>query len=105
MSCLSLAQLYHLPSRKAAARLGIAQNMLKRVCRVMGIKRWPQRKLACLTALMEALDNELDKAAQKVGQRGGEEQVRQNTLLPPTRPVPPHPPTRTAVPGGRQPFF
>eukprot|EP00961_Rhodomonas_salina_P125765 1694458-Rhodomonas_salina.2 len=37
-------QLFHLPLRDAADRVGICVTSLKRVCRRLGIQRWPYTK-------------------------------------------------------------
>jgi len=39
-------QCFHLPIREAAVKLNIGVTVLKRVCRRLGINRWPHRKIA-----------------------------------------------------------
>jgi len=36
---------FAMPLNEAAARLGVCASVLKRVCRRMGVKRWPSRKI------------------------------------------------------------
>jgi DNA-binding MurR/RpiR family transcriptional regulator len=36
--------------------LQVNQSTLKNVCRSLGIKRWPQRKLSCLESLRSSID-------------------------------------------------
>ncbi|KAG2488229.1 hypothetical protein HYH03_013222 [Edaphochlamys debaryana] len=46
---------FDLPVRQAAKRLGMGGTQLKRRCRALGIRRWPQRKLASLARVAEAV--------------------------------------------------
>lgn len=49
-----VAQLFELPIKAAAVRLGVSLNCLKKMCRSkMGIRRWPHRKLSSLDHLFE----------------------------------------------------
>lgn len=41
-----------LPIKQAAEALGIGVTVLKRLCRLYNIRRWPQRKLASLDKLI-----------------------------------------------------
>ena len=45
--------LFELPSKEAAKILGISNNHLKRMCRRIGIERWPHRKIRSLKRLKE----------------------------------------------------
>lgn len=44
---------YLLPIKKAADELGLGVTLLKRLCRMYHIDRWPQRKLASLDKLIQ----------------------------------------------------
>ncbi|PNH08993.1 hypothetical protein TSOC_004400 [Tetrabaena socialis] len=51
---------FDLPLSDAARALGLSESEVKRLCRVHGAERWPQRKLASLRRVAEAV--EADKA-------------------------------------------
>ena len=55
-----MLQVFHLKSHDAAKQLGVAQNALKRVCKRLGVVRWPQRKLASLYHLFQAAQNDVN---------------------------------------------
>ena len=55
-----MLQVFHLKSHDAAKQLGVAQNALKRVCKRLGVMRWPQRKLASLYHLFQAAQNDVN---------------------------------------------
>ena len=40
-----LAEHFHLPINEAAAMLGICPTVLKKICRKLGMRRWPHRKV------------------------------------------------------------
>ena len=67
-----MLQVFHLKSHDAAKQLGVAQNALKRVCKRLGVMRWPQRKLASLYHLFEAAQNDanMSDADRKVSYQG-----------------------------------
>lgn len=48
-----LEPLFDVPSKQAAKKLGISNNHLKRMCRRIGIERWPHRKIRSLKRLKE----------------------------------------------------
>ena len=50
-----LSGTFHLPREEAAAELKIGCTFLKKVCRKLGIKRWPSRKIASIGNHMEEL--------------------------------------------------
>ncbi len=50
--------MFHLPCVDAAVALGVAHSKLKRRCHKLKIARWPQRKLASLVFLRDALPND-----------------------------------------------
>jgi hypothetical protein len=53
---LSSLQLWqHLPLEAASKKLGIGVTQLKSRCRMMGIKKWPYRKLHSSQTLISAL--------------------------------------------------
>lgn len=66
-------QVFHLPCVEAATALGVAHSKLKRRCHKLKIARWPQRKLASLVFLRDALPNDsrLTEAQREVRQCGG----------------------------------
>ncbi|KAG2490074.1 hypothetical protein HYH03_011539 [Edaphochlamys debaryana] len=49
----------------AAKRLGMGGTQLKRRCRALGIRRWPQRKLASLARVAEAVAADVGLAAEQ----------------------------------------
>ena len=54
--CFSdICSLFAEPITMAATELGISESHLKRQCRKMGIKRWPQRKLKSLNERLQKL--------------------------------------------------
>ncbi|GIM05738.1 hypothetical protein Vretimale_10055, partial [Volvox reticuliferus] len=58
LSMESLRKVFHLPCVDAAVALGVAHSKLKRRCHKLKIARWPQRKLASLVFLRDALPND-----------------------------------------------
>ncbi|KAG2439461.1 hypothetical protein HXX76_004816 [Chlamydomonas incerta] len=50
-----LKQYYHLQAREAAKLLGMALSCFKKVCRRLGVPRWPARKLVCLQRMASTL--------------------------------------------------
>jgi hypothetical protein len=58
-----VASVFEMPLREAAATLNVCPTSLKRVCRGLGIRRWPYRKLKCID--MHALRNSLKKEKKK----------------------------------------
>ena len=54
-----LVQYYHLPLREATKQLGVSATSLKKVCRMLGVKRWPHRKLQKLDIDIRRLREEL----------------------------------------------
>ena len=50
---------FHLPVVQDAKELKVGLNVLKRRCRDLGIKRWPQRKLSGLNLLITNLQDRL----------------------------------------------
>ncbi|GFR41899.1 hypothetical protein Agub_g2689 [Astrephomene gubernaculifera] len=53
-----LRGLFEVPVSEVVRRLGVSATDLKRRCRALGIRRWPQRKLMSLRRLGEALRHE-----------------------------------------------
>lgn len=54
--CFSeVSSLFSEPISIAAKELGVSESHLKRQCRKMGIKRWPQRKLRALNDCLRKL--------------------------------------------------
>eukprot|EP00698_Gefionella_okellyi_P003158 TRINITY_DN12954_c0_g1_i1.p1 TRINITY_DN12954_c0_g1~~TRINITY_DN12954_c0_g1_i1.p1 ORF type:complete len:243 (+),score=31.88 TRINITY_DN12954_c0_g1_i1:71-799(+) len=51
----TVKSLWHLPIETAAKQLGVCTTILKRCCRVNGIKRWPYRQLAALQRRMNGV--------------------------------------------------
>lgn len=51
----SRPQYYHLQAREAAKLLGMALSCFKKVCRRLGVPRWPARKLVCLHRMATTL--------------------------------------------------
>lgn len=63
-----LKNLFHLAIAEAAEELGICETMLKKRCRNLGIKRWPQKKINSINNIihykkidLENSKNELEK--------------------------------------------
>jgi len=49
------------PIREAAASLGLCTTLLKQLCRRLGVKRWPQRKLSAIDRRVGQLEAKLAK--------------------------------------------
>jgi hypothetical protein len=49
--------LFEFPSKEAAKSLGISNNNLKRMCRRIGIERWPHRKIRSLKRLKKCVSD------------------------------------------------
>lgn len=47
------SQWYHMPIVTAARQLGVSMTVLKQECRLLGLKRWPYRKVKGLARLEE----------------------------------------------------
>nr|BAZ96195.1 minus dominance protein [Yamagishiella unicocca]BBC28454.1 minus dominance protein, RWP-RK containing transcription factor [Yamagishiella unicocca] len=43
-----ISSFFHLPIKEASRELGLSTTYLKRICRQLGIPRWPYRKVASL---------------------------------------------------------
>ncbi|PNH11470.1 Protein RKD3 [Tetrabaena socialis] len=54
----ALKQHFHRPIKQAARHLGASLSCLKKVCRRLGVPRWPCRKLACLCKMRDTLQAE-----------------------------------------------
>ncbi|CAN1126828.1 Protein RKD3 [Linum perenne] len=65
-----------MPITEAAKELNVGLTRLKKMCRELGIKRWPHRKLMSLTALISNARKLLDES--RDGEEGGklEEAIR-----------------------------
>lgn len=50
-----LSKYFHLPINEAALQLGMCPSVLKKICRNIGIKRWPYRKIKSIDSLIESL--------------------------------------------------
>nr|BAN21752.1 minus dominance protein [Gonium octonarium] len=48
LTSTEISQFFHLPIKEASKRLCISTTYLKRICRQLGIPRWPYRKVASL---------------------------------------------------------
>nr|BAN21749.1 minus dominance protein [Gonium viridistellatum] len=48
LTSADLSSYFHLPIKEASKSLGISTTYLKRICRQLGIPRWPYRKVASL---------------------------------------------------------
>lgn len=78
---LTLADLephFHLGLREAAAALGVAPTTLKRVCRRLGIPKWPRRELQRLTRQGAGDVSAVDVALGKHEQTGEDPEVGAN---------------------------
>jgi len=70
-----LREHFHLPIQAVAAEFGICVTKLKKICRIHGIARWPQRKVLSLNNMIDQLQSELasgrldDLARDRVTQR------------------------------------
>ena len=53
-----LSHLFHLPINEAAKELDICTSVLKKICRKLGIKRWPHRKIKSLDRIIESITND-----------------------------------------------
>ena len=54
-----LSAYYHLPIAEVAHELGMCPTLLKRICRRVGIARWPYRKLRSIDRTVAALEQAL----------------------------------------------
>lgn len=64
---IDFKSLYHLPAKKAAAKLNMSLSHFKKICRQRGIQRWPARKFKALSNIIKGATNaELRKHATKV---------------------------------------
>jgi hypothetical protein len=62
--CFSdVCALFNEPISVAASELGVSESHLKRQCRIIGIERWPQRKIKSLSESVERLKT-LDQTPQ-----------------------------------------
>lgn len=57
LSLEELSPYFHLPINDAATELGICSTALKKICRSIGVKRWPHRKIKSLDNMIESLQN------------------------------------------------
>ncbi|CAN1152019.1 Protein RKD1, partial [Linum perenne] len=71
-----LSRYFYMPITEAAKELNVGLTLLKKMCRELGIKRWPHRKLMSLTALISNVRQLLDESGG--GEEGGklEEAIR-----------------------------
>lgn len=56
-----LSAYYHLPMAEVAHELGMCPTLLKRICRRVGIARWPYRKLRSIDRTVAALEHTLSQ--------------------------------------------
>lgn len=63
----TLEQHFHLPMQEVAKKFGVCMTFFKKVCRSLGIKRWPYRKLKSLQHKIETLQASM-KEKTEVGQ-------------------------------------
>lgn len=63
----TLEQHFHLPMQEVAKKFGVCMTFFKKVCRGLGIKRWPYRKLKSLQHKIETLQASVKEKAE-VGQ-------------------------------------
>ncbi|KAI4326629.1 hypothetical protein MLD38_031920 [Melastoma candidum] len=66
LSMEEISLCFYMPINQAAKELNIGITQLKKRCRELGIKRWPHRKLASLTTL---IDNIRELREQKDGEK------------------------------------
>eukprot|EP01096_Ripella_sp_DP13-Kostka_P001023 TRINITY_DN11224_c0_g1_i1.p1 TRINITY_DN11224_c0_g1~~TRINITY_DN11224_c0_g1_i1.p1 ORF type:complete len:362 (+),score=175.34 TRINITY_DN11224_c0_g1_i1:132-1088(+) len=69
-----LAPYFHLPINEASKKLGICATVLKKICRKIGISRWPHRKFKSVDMLIE-----------KVKEEGGDDMAAKLEYLEETR--------------------
>eukprot|EP00276_Gloeochaete_wittrockiana_P018738 CAMPEP_0184345124 /NCGR_PEP_ID=MMETSP1089-20130417/13571_1 /TAXON_ID=38269 ORGANISM="Gloeochaete wittrockiana, Strain SAG46.84" /NCGR_SAMPLE_ID=MMETSP1089 /ASSEMBLY_ACC=CAM_ASM_000445 /LENGTH=162 /DNA_ID=CAMNT_0026675301 /DNA_START=63 /DNA_END=548 /DNA_ORIENTATION=+ len=53
-----LSPFFHLPINEASKKLGICATVLKKICRKIGISRWPHRKFKSVDMLIEKVKEE-----------------------------------------------
>nr|GMD15745.1 replication factor A protein 1-like [Ipomoea batatas] len=51
----TISPLFHLPASQAAKELNVSEDKLTKMCKKLGVKRWPYRKLHSLDNLLENL--------------------------------------------------
>ncbi|CAM9667965.1 unnamed protein product, partial [Hapterophycus canaliculatus] len=57
-----LQQHFHQPLMAVAEELGVSLTMIKRLCRKLGMPRWPFRQIDSINKAMEDLQDQLDGA-------------------------------------------
>nr|GMD83803.1 protein RKD1-like [Ipomoea batatas] len=53
----TISPLFHLPASQAAKELNVSEDKLTKMCKKLGVKRWPYRKLHSLDNLLENLQH------------------------------------------------
>ena len=56
---VAVAQLWHLPIEEASRQLCVGVTNLKKVCRELGIRKWPSRKLRSMDSLIAVIEQQL----------------------------------------------
>eukprot|EP00798_Chlamydomonas_sp_ICE-L_P029109 gene29109-32323_t len=56
-----VAELYGVPMKEAASRLGLSVNAFRDIIRQFGIERWPYRKLQSIKEVIEELGDKNDQ--------------------------------------------
>ena len=56
LSFQEISQYFHLPISQAAKELKVCETLLKKICRVNGIKRWPHRKIRSIDTMINLLE-------------------------------------------------
>jgi hypothetical protein len=59
LTVTDLEKLYNMPLAQAAKRLSVSPTMLKKICRGLGVKRWPHRQLSSIGKTIERLQDKL----------------------------------------------
>jgi len=56
LSFQEISQYFHLPISQAAKELKVCETLLKKICRVNSIKRWPHRKIRSIDTMINLLE-------------------------------------------------
>ncbi len=89
--CFSdVSAMFEVPITQAAAQLGVSESHLKRQCRLLGIERWPQRRIRSLKDRMKKLTEaeQTSGTAKKISLLQGEiDSLYESGKRSPTEPV------------------
>eukprot|EP01116_Phalansterium_solitarium_P023660 TRINITY_DN8404_c0_g1_i1.p1 TRINITY_DN8404_c0_g1~~TRINITY_DN8404_c0_g1_i1.p1 ORF type:complete len:359 (+),score=74.90 TRINITY_DN8404_c0_g1_i1:89-1165(+) len=68
MDYQTLAKYFHRPINDVAKELGVCSTVLKKICRLNGIQRWPHRKIRSLDKMLQTLKTSSPSAPEEEDQ-------------------------------------